>query len=121
MKIDIYSQKFSMTKALSKYAKRRLDFSLASKSEHINKVTMRLSDINGPRGGTDKCCRIQVQLTGLPDVVVEDTELDMYTSIDRACDRVSRTVIRKLERRQTLLRQTPAVIQTSEIDDEMAA
>jgi len=54
VKIDIYSQKFSITKALSKYAKRRLDFALGSKSEHINKVTMRLSDINGPRGGADK-------------------------------------------------------------------
>jgi len=121
MKIDIYSQKFSMTKALSNYAKRRLNFALTSKSEHLNKVTMRLSDINGPRGGADKCCRIQIQLTGIPDIIVEDTELDMYTSIDRACDRVSRTVVRKLGRRQTLLRQTPSIIFTEEIDEEIAA
>jgi ribosome hibernation promoting factor len=121
MKIDIYSQKLSMTKALSNYAKRRLKFALSSKSESINKVTMRLSDINGPRGGEDKCCRIQVKLTGLPDIVVEDIQLDMYASIDRACDRVNRTIVRKLDRRQTLLRQAPSIIFTEESDKEIAA
>ena len=37
---------------------------------------MRLSDINGPRGGADKRCHLQVVLAGLPDVVVEDIEAD---------------------------------------------
>jgi len=54
-------------------------------------------------------------------VVIEDTELDMYTSIDRACDRVSQTVVRKLGRRQTLLRQSPSFILTAEINEEIAA
>ncbi|MCK5433373.1 MAG: HPF/RaiA family ribosome-associated protein, partial [Gammaproteobacteria bacterium] len=107
MIIDIQARNFSLTKALRSYAERRLNLALNSGKDHIHRVVIRLSDINGPRGGVDKKCHLQIQLTGLPDVVVEDTELDMYTSIDRACDRVSRTVVRKLGRQQTLLRQTP--------------
>jgi ribosome-associated translation inhibitor RaiA len=59
---------------------------------------MRLSDINGPRGGVDKCCRLQVVLDGLPDVVVEDIETDLYVAIDRAASRAGRTSRRRLTR-----------------------
>ena len=66
---------------------------------------MRLSDINGPRGGADKRCHLQVVLKGLPDVVIEDTEADLYVAIDRATDRAGRTVVRKIDRQQTLSKQ----------------
>ena len=52
--------------------------------DRIQRVVMRLSDINGPRGGADKRCHLQVVLAGLPDVVVEDIEADLYVAIDRA-------------------------------------
>ena len=61
---------------------------------------MRLSDINGPRGGADKCCHIQVVLPHLPDVVIEDIEMDLYAAIDRAADRAGRTVGRRLTRQR---------------------
>ena len=59
---------------------------------------MRLSDINGPRGGRDKRCRIQVPFAGKPNVVIEDTESDLYVAIDRAAERAERAVVRRLER-----------------------
>ena len=66
---------------------------------------MCLSDINGPRGGADKRCHLQVLLAGLPDVVIEDVEVDLYIAINRATDRAGRTVVRKIDRQQTLIRQ----------------
>ena len=107
MQIDIQARQFSLTDALRSHAERRLRSTLTCCDEHIQRVVMRLSDINGPRGGEDKCCHLQVVLAGLPDVVVEDIEADMYVAIDRATDRTGRTVVRKIERQQTLLRQTP--------------
>jgi len=98
MQIDIQAHNFSLTKALRSYIKRRLGFALSTRDEHIQRVMVRLSDINGPRGGEDKCCQIQVVLPQLPDVVIEDTEADLYAAIDRAADRAGRTVGRRLER-----------------------
>lgn len=66
---------------------------------------MRLSDINGLRGGAYKCCHLRVVLPGLFDVVVKDTEADLYVAIDRAADRAQRTVMCRIERQQTLLRR----------------
>ena len=101
MQIDIKARNFSLTDALRSHAERRLRFSLTCCDDHIQRVVMRLSDINGPRGGADKRCRLQVVLAGLPDVVVEDIEADLYVAIDRAADRAGRTLVRKIDRQQT--------------------
>ena len=104
MQIDIQARDFSLTDAIRNHAERRLRFALTRCDDHIRRVVMRLSDINGPRGGADKCCHLQVVLPGLPDVVIEDVEADLYMAIDRAADRASRTVVRKIGRQQALLR-----------------
>ena len=98
MQIDIQALNFPLTKALRAHIERRLGFALSSRNNHIQRVKVRLSDINGPRGGEDKCCHIQVMLTQLSDVVIEDTEVDLYAAIDRASDRAGRTVARRLAR-----------------------
>lgn len=105
MQIDIQARDFSLSDALRSHAERRLRFALACCNDHIQRVVMRLSDINGPRGGEDKRCHLQIVLAGLPDVVIEDIETDMYVAIDRATDRAGRTVVRKIGRQQSLLRQ----------------
>ena len=104
MQIDIQARHFSLTESLRNHAERRLRFTLTSFDEYIFKVVMRLSDINGPRGGKDKRCHLQVILSGLPDIVIEDTEADMYIAIDRAISRAGRSVKRKIDRHQTLLK-----------------
>ena len=110
MQIDIQSRGFSMTDALLSYAQRRLLFAMSYCSGHISRVVIRLSDINGPRGGADKRCHIQVVLAGISDVVVEDTEVDLYAAIDRAIDRARRTVVRKIDRQLTLIRQREPLV-----------
>ena len=105
MQIDIRAHDFPLSDALRSHAERRLRFALSCCDEHIQRVVMRLSDINGPRGGADKRCRLQVVLAGLPDVVVEDVEANLYVAIDRATDRAGRTLVRKINRQQTLTRQ----------------
>ena len=104
MQIDIQTRQFSLTDALRDHAERRLRFALTCCDDHIQRVAMRLSDINGPRGGADKRCHLQVVMAGLPDVVIEDTEADLYVAIDRATDRAGRTVGRRLARQRDTAR-----------------
>ncbi|HEY9051959.1 MAG TPA: HPF/RaiA family ribosome-associated protein [Gammaproteobacteria bacterium] len=108
MLIEIQARNFPLTNALRGHIQRRLDFALSTRYEHIQRILVRLSDINGPRGGSDKCCHIQIILPRLADVVIEDTESDLYDAINRAADRASRTVARKLAReRDKTLRLAP--------------
>lgn len=103
MQIKIQTRSFSLTDALRNHVRRRLGFALAGRDEQIRRIQVRLSDTNGPRGGDDKQCHIQVVMSHLPDVIVEDTEADMYVAIDRAVSRAGRSVERRLARQQTQL------------------
>lgn len=98
MRIDIQTSGFILTVGLREHATRRLQFALSWANHDVHKIAMRLSDINGPRGASDKRCQIQVQLSGGQDVVIEDTEADLYVAIDRAADRANHAVARRLER-----------------------
>jgi len=98
MQIDIQARDFSLTKALRRHVERRLGFALSTRYDRIKRILVRLSDINGPRGGNDKCCQLHVVMPGQADVIIEDTQANLYVAIDRAADRASRAVTRKLAR-----------------------
>ena len=98
MHIEIQARGFQLTAGLREYTERRLRFALSWASQGVRKVVVRLLDINGPRGGEDKRCRIQIAFPGAQHVVIEDTEADLYVAIDRAVDRAERSVARRLER-----------------------
>ena len=57
---------------------RRLAYSLNHGRDVISRVVVRLADVNGPRGGVDKCCGIEVRLKGAYiircDEVVKDSD-----------------------------------------------
>ena len=98
MRIDIKASGFDLTEGLREHTVRRLQFALGWANHDVRAVSVRLSDINGPRGGKDKRCRIQVPFAGTPNVVIVDTEADLYVAIDRAAERAERAVVRRLER-----------------------
>jgi ribosomal subunit interface protein len=98
MHITVRSHGFVLTEALRTYVEQRLRIALGWTGSRLRKLVVSLSDINGPRGGIDKRCKIQVQLSGAKGVVIEDTEADMYVAIDRAAERADRAVVRRVER-----------------------
>lgn len=98
MQINIQARGFELTDDLREHIERRLQFALGWANDHLRQVSVHLSDENGPRGGKDKRCRIQIGFPGAPSVVIEDTEADVYVAIDRAADRTGRSVARRLER-----------------------
>ncbi len=98
MQIEIQAVSFKLTEGLRNHAERRLRFAFGSTSNKVRRVVMRLADENGPRGGVDKRCSIRAIVSGIPPVVVEQHETDLYVAIDRAADRAGRAVSRKLER-----------------------
>ena len=107
MRLDIQARGFDLTEGLRGHTERRLQFALNWASQDLRTVSVRLFDINGPRGGNDKRCRIQIPLSGGQDVVIEDTESDLYVAIDRAADRTERALARRLERQREHRHERP--------------
>jgi putative sigma-54 modulation protein len=98
MRIHIYAPNFVLTEALRDYVERRFQFAVSWAHTHVRKVSVRLGDINGPRGGDDKSCRIQIPIKGGKDIVIENVDSDLYAAIDRAFDRAARAIGRHLDR-----------------------
>lgn len=83
------------------YIRRRLGEKLARYVSAVERVSVRLRDINGPRGGVDVQCRIKVVLSGLPSVVVEQQAAAFRPALAGALDGAERTVRRALQRKRT--------------------
>jgi len=80
-------------------------FALSRFSERIRSAEVQLADINGPRGGVDKRCRIVVRMLPTGTVIVEDKDADAHAAVARASERVARAVTRELERRRERRKQ----------------
>ncbi|MBZ5553487.1 MAG: ribosome-associated translation inhibitor RaiA [Acidobacteriia bacterium] len=98
MNVKIRAENIDLADALKSYIDRRLHFSLSRFGDRVGLITVRVSDLNGPRGGIDKACRISAELVPFGSVRVEDVDADLYTAIDRAVERLGRSFSRKLER-----------------------
>jgi len=55
-------------------------------ADSIERVTLRCEDVNGPRGGVDRVCRIKVVLRGLPSVVFEKRDVSLNAAVELALD-----------------------------------
>jgi len=87
------------------YVRRKLGMKLGKFARTVERVTVRVRDVNGPRGGVDKACAIKVVLTGLPSVVVEQKHASLQAALDAALRRTEVAVRRSVERRTTKARR----------------
>jgi CBS domain-containing protein len=81
------------------YLRRKLGRKLGKFAPSIERTSVRVEDVNGPRGGVDKQCRIKVVLTGLPSVVVEERHHALQPALDGALARAERAVRQAIQRR----------------------
>jgi ribosome-associated translation inhibitor RaiA len=88
------------------HIRRRLRKLIARHSRAVERVTVRVRDVNGPRGGVDIVSRIKVVLRRLPSIVVEHRSAYLGSSLNQAFSAVERTVARALDRRRTRPRKT---------------
>lgn len=86
------------------YVDRRLSFAFSRLNHIVNSTVITVSDVNGPRGGIDKLCRVVVKASGLRSVVITERQANLRLAIDRGIARASQTLTRKLKRQQYVMK-----------------
>ena len=86
------------------YIRRKLGMQLGKFARSIERVSVRVKDVNGPRGGVDKLCAVKVVLSRLPSVVVQEQRASLQAAMDGALLRTERVVRRSVQRRRTRAR-----------------
>lgn len=62
-------------------------------ASRIREVEVQITDVNGPRGGDDKVCEVEILLRPSGSLLASATAPDAYESVARAAHR-ARTVVR---------------------------
>jgi hypothetical protein len=79
-------------------AERRVRFVMRRLIWLIPRARVLLSDVNGPRGGVDKSCRLEFKTDHVGTVAVTSTGHDWRAALDQALHRASRVLLRNWER-----------------------
>lgn len=98
MRLEMRGVNFDLADDLKNHIERRLRYALDRFEDRIDRLTVHLADINGPRGGIDKRCRIAVNLVPRGAVMVEGVGDNPFTLITDSAKRARRSVRRLLER-----------------------
>ena len=73
---------------------RRVRFVLRRLSWLVPRAEVQLSDVNGPRGGVDKQCRVELRTDGAGSMVVACVANNWRTALDQALARAARFLVR---------------------------
>lgn len=104
--VEVKGLGITLTDTLREHTLRRINSAFNRIADRIGRVTVRVGDMNGPRGGCDKYCRVLVRIPGQEDVYVEAACEDLYEAIGRAAERAAWTARRRL--RSALFRRRTA-------------
>jgi putative sigma-54 modulation protein len=110
MLVHIQSRHFSLSTALNNYVKTKLQVMLGRYEAKIISINVSLFDINGPKGGEDKCCKIVVKINGASSIVMQETAVYLYDAINTCSRRARRAVKRQLSvhiRMRTKINEVP--------------
>jgi len=96
IKIQIRRRDVEVTDVLRLHVEQRVGFALARFSDRIGSVIVRFSLLDDDRSGAHKRCQIEVGLRP-QRVEVEDIDADLFTAVNCATDRATRSVARALD------------------------
>jgi putative sigma-54 modulation protein len=98
--IELRSSNLPVSEAMREHVGRKIDFAVGRFATHIGRIIVRLVDVNGPKGGLDKRCRIIARLSPSGSVIVESTDADAYAAASQAVLRLDERLSRVLTRRR---------------------
>lgn len=98
MEIRLFDGSIKTSEAQYDYIMTKVGAAAARLKDAMCTVEVRLTDVNGPKGGIDKRCSIVVTPPGLTTLRVEEQAADYYAAIDAAAATLKKSLTRTLER-----------------------
>ena len=90
----LFKSRHPQASELRDLTERRVRFALRRLGWLVPRAEVQMSDVNGPRGGIDKRCQVELLTDGAGSVVVTSTASDWRTALDNALARAARFLMR---------------------------
>ena len=105
MRINVKAVSLQMDARARAQIERRMNASLGRLSHHIQRAAVRVTDRNGPRGGEDIACSVELRLRPRGRIFVEETDIDLAGAVGKAAETAATTVVRTMEKVRDLKRR----------------
>lgn len=99
MLIAIRDHGIKLPTSLRQWAIDRVTRAFAVVRGRVRKVMVYLTDVNGPRGGVDKRCRVAVTMDDGRSLVVHESGESVTAVVDGAAGRAGHAVYQEIDRR----------------------
>jgi hypothetical protein len=97
MRIDVRCRVEMDGASLRDEAERRVRVALGRFERRVRRVDVRFVDVNGPKGGPDHECRIELRLSAPRRLIlVEEADAEPRAALARATDRAARIAARTI-------------------------
>lgn len=90
----LFKSRHPQADELRELTERRVRFVLRRLGWLVPRADVQMSDVNGPRGGIDKRCQVELRTDGAGWVVVASVASDWRTALDNALARAARFLMR---------------------------
>ena len=98
MKVEFRDTRIAPGDDLQPLIERCIGFAFAGHRDQVDLLHIYIADVNEPRDGKDKRCRVKARLSTGQQVVTEIMDSDLDVAIHRALDRAGWTTARWLQR-----------------------
>lgn len=88
MEIAIRARDVGWNEELRQQVERSIEFAIDRHKSRIDRISVYLSDLNGPRGGVDKLCQITADIRGARPVLILERGDDLMGMVNRAARRL---------------------------------
>jgi ribosome-associated translation inhibitor RaiA len=106
MQIQIQASPFELQDTSRQSIEQRVRFVLRRLQHQVSQARIRLTDINGPRGGVDKECQLLLKQAGPGQVVIKTQGTTYASALDAALQRASQALLRARQRRRPQARRS---------------
>lgn len=100
MQIEISSKQKNLSSRIREIVGRQFRFAFSRVEDRIRRISIVLSDINGPKGGVDKLCRANIGMSNGQNVRLESLAKSWEAAAVATSDRAIHTISRWLERKR---------------------
>lgn len=100
MRIDLQCADPDASSGLRDFIARRMRLAIGNFGDRVQWTRVKVADVDGPGGGADKRCVVQLRLRNRPDVIFAVTAAGARVAVDRAAERVAQVLVRRLGTRR---------------------
>jgi hypothetical protein len=96
MELRLTAHGIELSDELRRFIERRARFGVGRLAARVRSMAIRLKDVNGPRGGVDQMCDVEVDLGLAKPVIIRERRANVFSAVAFAMDRAGRAARRRL-------------------------